>query len=173
MSSYLRTYKRRIIMIIAIDTNLQKGKKLLLTINNQVYCNKTIAPYYASIGSHIRHSLDVFSCVFKGIEEGNIDLSFRDRNIEVEEDINKGLRYFEDVQRNLQKIKGKDLNQIVFVNDDLGIEKVVVQHTLGSVLLQAHNHVIHHYASIGYIMCQLGVDLTSENFGYNPTTPKK
>ena len=55
----------------------------------------------------------------------------------------------------------------------MGIEKVVVQHTLGSVLLQAHNHVIHHYASIGYIMFQLGVDLTSENFGYNPTTPKK
>lgn len=161
-------------MIIAIDTNLQKGKKLLLTINNQVYCNKTIAPYYASIGSHIRHSLDVFSCIFKGVEEGNIDLSFRDRNIEVEEDINKGLRYFEDVQKNLQKIKGKDFNQIIFVNDDLGKEKIVVQHTLGSILLQAHNHVIHHYASIGYIMCQLGLDLTNKNFGYNPTTtPKK
>lgn len=160
-------------MIIAIDANLQKGIKLLRTINNQVYCNKTIAPYYASIGTHIRHSLDVFTCIFKGVEDRNIDFSFRDRNIQVEEDIKKGLRYFGDVQRNLQKIKGKDLNQIVFVNDDLGIEKVVVQHTLGSVLLQAHNHVIHHYASIGYIMFQLGVDLTSENFGYNPTTPKK
>ena len=49
---------------------------------------------------------------------------------------------------------------------------VTVNYTLASALIQAHSHAIHHFASIGYIISQLGIELPDADFGYNPTTPK-
>jgi len=40
------------------------------------------------------------------------------------------------------------------------------------VLIQAHSHAIHHFASIGYIICKLGIELPDTDFGYNPSTPR-
>ena len=55
-------------MIPAIAQNLNRGINLLNSINDQQYANNSTAPYYSSIGIHMRHILDVFQCVFKGIE---------------------------------------------------------------------------------------------------------
>ena len=62
---------------------------------------------------------------------------------------------------------------IVAVSDDLGSGVVTTNYTLGGALAQAHSHAIHHFASIGFIIHQLGIDLPDADFGYNPTTPKK
>jgi hypothetical protein len=43
---------------------------------------------------------------------------------------------------------------------------------LSSALIQTHRHAIHHFASIGYIINQLGIELPDNDFGYNPTTPR-
>ena len=45
------------------------------------------------------------------------------------------------------------------VNDDLGLGVVAANYTLGGILIQAHSHAIHHFASVGYIICQLGIEL--------------
>jgi len=58
------------------------------------------------------------------------------------------------------------------VSDDLGRGMIKAKYTLAAVLIQAHSHAIHHFASIGYIIHQLGIALPDEDFGYNPTTPK-
>ena len=42
-------------MIEAIETNLQRGIQLLNCISDDEYNNTTIAPYYSSIGVHMRH----------------------------------------------------------------------------------------------------------------------
>ena len=56
-------------MIPAITQNLNRGINLLNSINDQEYANNSTAPYYSSIGIHMRHILDVFNCIFQGIEE--------------------------------------------------------------------------------------------------------
>jgi hypothetical protein len=61
----------------------------------------------------------------------------------------------------------------VKVRDDLGLGMVTANYTLAAALIQAHSHAIHHFASIGYIISQLGISLPDGDFGYNPTTPKK
>ena len=65
------------------------------------------------------------------------------------------------------------MNCKITVSDDLGLGKISVNSTLAAVLLQAQSHAIHHYASVGYIIYQLGVELPDSDFGFNPTTPKK
>ncbi len=159
-------------MVNAIISNLKRGIRLLENINDLQYSDKSIAPYYSSIGGHMRHILDVFDCIFAGLESGKVDLTARKRNELAETKTVFGIAYFEKTINKLQEIKSQDFNILVEVSDDLGLGNVTVNYTLASTLIQAHSHAIHHFASIGYIISQLDIALPDADFGYNPTTPK-
>lgn len=159
-------------MINSIIKNLQRGVQLLKSIDDSQYSDNSIAPYYSSIGIHMRHVLDIFDCIFVGLENKHIDLANRKRNTLAEEKVNFGLDYFDTTIKKLAILKNKNLDFIVEVNDDLGLGEITANYTLASVLIQAHSHAIHHFASIGYIISQLGIELPDQDFGYNPTTPR-
>lgn len=159
-------------MITAIEKNLERGINLLNTISDEQYSNTSIAPYYSSIGRHMRHILDVFDCVFDGFENNTIvDLSARNRNESVELKIKEGINYFNQIIAKLRDLKTANFDQLISVSDDLGTGKIVQKYTLGGLLIQAHSHAIHHFASLGYIISQLGIEIPDEDFGFNPTTP--
>lgn len=160
-------------MIDAIEKNLNRGIQLLNCITDNEYNNTTIAPYYSSIGVHMRHILDVFDCVFDGLESGNINLINRKRNELAENSTQHGIAYFEEILQRLKLLESEDFNKIVVVTDDLGLGIVSTNYTLGGILIQAHSHAIHHFASVGYVISQLGIALPDVDFGFNPTTPKK
>jgi len=159
-------------MIQAITHNLQRGVKLLNSIDDSQYSDISIAPYYSSIGGHMRHILDVFDCIFEGLETGKVDLVARKRNELAESKTAFGIAYFEKTITILNQLQNTDFNQMVEVTDDLGLGTITVNYTLSSALIQAHSHAIHHFASIGYIINQLGIELPDNDFGYNPTTPR-
>jgi len=159
-------------MISAITHNLQRGIKLLNAIDDKQYGDNTIAPYHSSIGIHMRHILDVFDCIFSGLESRKVDLSARKRNELAETKVDFGLMYFEEIIEKLEKLESENLDIVVEVKDDLGLGVVTANYTLASALIQAHSHAIHHFASIGYVISQLGINLPDSDFGYNPTTPR-
>lgn len=160
-------------MFQAIKENLNRGIDLLNSITNEQYSDISVAPYYSSIGGHMRHILDVFDCIFDGLETKKVDLTARKRNKLAENETRYGIAYFEQVISQLEKIKETQLNDIVQVTDDLGLGNITANYTLASALIQAHSHAIHHFASIGYIIAQLKIELPDADFGYNPTTPKR
>jgi uncharacterized damage-inducible protein DinB len=159
-------------MIQAITHNLQRGVKLLNSIDDSQYSDISIAPYYSSIGGHMRHILDVFDCIFEALESGKVDLAARKRNELAQSKTAFGIAYFEKTITILNQLQNADFNQMVEVTDDLGLGTITVNYTLSSALIQAHSHAIHHFASIGYIINQLGIELPDNDFGYNPTTPR-
>lgn len=159
-------------MIEAIEKNLNRGIQLLKCISNEQYSNTTIAPYYSSIGSHMRHILDVFDCAFEGVASNQINLINRKRNELAENYTKNGIEYFEKTMTRLKSLEGEDFNKIVAVTDDLGLGVITANYTLAGILIQAHSHAIHHFASVGYIISQLGINLPDEDFGFNPTTPR-
>ncbi len=159
-------------MIDAIILNLKRGIRLLENIDDLQYSDKSIAPYYSSVGGHMRHILDVFDCIFDGLEYGKVDLTARKRNELAETKTTFGILYFEKTISKLQEIKSQNFNTLIEVSDDLGLGNVTANYTLASALIQAHSHAIHHFASIGYIISQLDISLPDMDFGYNPTTPK-
>lgn len=159
-------------MIEAIEKNLQRGISLLNTISNEQYSDATVAPYFSSIGCHMRHILDVFSCVFEGLEESNVCLSKRNRNQLVEQKTNLGIAYFENTIHQLKELEASDFSKKIIVSDDMGLGVECVNYSLGAILMQAHSHAIHHFASVGYIIYHLGIELPDADFGFNPTTPK-
>jgi uncharacterized damage-inducible protein DinB len=160
-------------MIDAIEKNLHRGIQLLNCISDDEYNNATIAPYYSSIGVHMRHILDVFDCVFDGLESGSINLINRKRNELAENYTQHGIAYYEEILQRLKLLENADFNKIVMVTDDLGLGIVSANYTLGGILIQAHSHAIHHFASVGYVISQLGIALPDIDFGFNPTTPKQ
>nr|BFF38085.1 hypothetical protein BACT7_29470 [Tenacibaculum mesophilum] len=160
-------------MIAAIDKNLQRGIKLLEAISDEQYSDTSIPPYYSSIGANMRHILDVFTCIFNGLNKNCVDFSDRERNHLAEQKTASGIAYFNEVIEQLYCLKAEDFDKIISVTDDLGTGKVTANYTLSSALIQAHSHAIHHFASIGFIINQLGIELPDADFGYNPTTPKK
>jgi len=160
-------------MIDAIEKNLKRGISLLTSISDKQYSDTSVAPYNSSIGCHIRHVLDIFSCVFKGLEHNFVDFSVRERNKCAEQQTSVGIEYFETIIHQLKTIKKEDFNTRIKVSDDMGLGNEVANYTIGSVLMQAQSHTIHHYASIGYLIYQLGIELPDVDFGFNPTTPKK
>lgn len=159
-------------MIEAIEKNLGRGIQLLKCISDEEYSNTTIAPYYSSIGGHMRHILDVFDCIFEGLDAKEINLINRKRNELAENYTKNGIEYFEKVVIDLQSLKTENFNEIVKVTDDLGLGVITANYTLSAILIQAHSHAIHHFASVGYVISQLGIQLPDEDFGFNPTTPR-
>ena len=159
-------------MINAITHNLNRGVKLLNSIDDSQYNDNSIAPYNSSIGGHIRHILDIFDCIFDGLETGEVNLAARKRNELAEQKTAFGLNYFKDTIEKLNQLKNTDLDLIVAVKDNLGLGEITQNYTLGSALIQAHSHAIHHFASLGYLINQLGINLPDNDFGYNPTTPR-
>lgn len=160
-------------MIKAIEINLQRGINLLNSISDSDYSEQSIPPYFSSIGCHIRHVLDMFTCVLNGVERGNIDLTNRERNQEAEQKCYAGIDYFQMIIKRMSLLSENDLKSEILITDDLGAGKITSKTTIGAALMQVQSHTIHHYASIGYIIHQLGIELPDSDFGFNPTTPNK
>ena len=159
-------------MIEAIEKTLLKGVKLLNTISNEQYSDGSVAPYYSSIGCHMRHILDMFSCIFEGLPSQTINLHKRNRDEMCEVQTDLGNEYFYKIIHQIKNLNPSDLNKTVAVSDNMGLGVETVNYSLGAILMQANSHAIHHYASVGYIIYQLGIELPDVDFGFNPTTPK-
>lgn len=157
-------------MTEAIIKNLYSGIKLLENISDTSYTDTSVAPYHSSIGVHMRHVCDVFDCIFEGLSTNNVDLSARKRMKLAEQKTTEGIVYFHKIIDLLQTVQSDQYDQLILVSDDLGLGTVQVNYTFASALIQAHSHAIHHFASIGYIIVQLGIELPDNDFGYNPTT---
>ncbi|MCG1036288.1 DinB family protein [Polaribacter sargassicola] len=160
-------------MISAIENNLQRGVNLLKVISDEQYSNSSVGPYHSTIGGHMRHVLDVFSCIFKGVDNNFVDFSVRERNELAEKQTSKGIEYFEEIILKLKDLNIEDFDKEISVCDDMGLGKETAKYTLAATLMQAHSHAIHHFASIGYLVYQLEIELPDADFGYNPTSPKK
>ncbi|MBL4745118.1 MAG: DinB family protein [Flavobacteriaceae bacterium] len=160
-------------MTAAIIKNLQRGIKLLETITDTSYTDTSVAPYYASIGVHIRHVGDIFECIFEGVPVNNVDFSARKRMELASQKTTEGIAYFQKIIESLRAVTPSQYEDLILVSDDLGLGVVQVKYTFASTLIQAHSHAIHHFASIGYIITQLGIEIPDSDFGFNPTTPRK
>lgn len=159
-------------MSLLIDsclTTLESTKTLLTKLPNDLYSDKSVAPYYSSIGSHVRHILDFYNCIINE-HENQVDLTKRERNLKVETNCEIALDYLKYLQKELQEMN-PDENRLIYVCDDLGSGTIELNYTFGALMAQANSHTIHHYAIINYILSSLGVSLQDSRFGFNPTTP--
>lgn len=154
-------------------STLSKSKLILSELSDEQLCRSDVHPYSASVGSHIRHILDFYSCIFKGLEEGEVDLTARKRDKKVEQNCSVAMVTVENTIKRLNGLIDQQADKQLKVYDDLGKGKICIDYTLGALLAQANSHTIHHYAIISYLMQKIGASVNDASFGYNPTTPIK
>ena len=150
---------------------LRKSQVLLDGLTNEQFSDTSVSPYYSSIGSHLRHILDFYDCIFNADEAGTIDLTARSRNKQFETNCDYALDYLNQIIGRLSATKFA-IDGVVMVVDDLGMGKIEIGYTYGALLAQANSHTVHHYAIINYIFDGLGIMINDCEFGYNATTPK-
>ena len=160
------------IIIQSTLKTLQKSEILLDHLSNTQLCDASVPPY-SSIGSHIRHILDFYNCIFSVDASHKIDLTARSRDKSVEADCDCAKHYLEQTVEKLKRMAHLDMNATVVATDDLGLGKTDITYTYAALLAQANSHTIHHYAIINFIFDTLGIVIDDPEFGYNPTTPKQ
>lgn len=151
---------------------LQKSTNLLASLSNEQLSDHSVPPYYSCIGSHIRHILDFYDCILEGVSKKEVDLTARRRDLKMHESCNYASVNLERVITSLKELEIFNLNEVIQVEDDLGLGKTNIPYTLGGLIAQANSHAIHHFAIISYILDRLGITVEDESFGYNPTTPR-
>ena len=58
----------------------------------------------------MRHILDVFSCIFNGLEERKVDFSARERNPRAEQNTAAGISYFNTIISKLHTLSEDDFD---------------------------------------------------------------
>jgi hypothetical protein len=157
----------------SLENTLNKSTLLLNSITEQVYVDNKKAPFFTSIGSHIRHILDFYKCIFNGLSENCIDLSVREREISIENNISIAKLEINDILQKIDNIKIYNLEKSILLIDDLGSGKISVPTNIYGILVQANSHTIHHYAIISHLLYSLNIQIPDKTFGYNPTTKIK
>lgn len=150
---------------------LQRAKLLLSALTNEQLGDESVPPYYSSIGSHLRHIIDFYDCILD-IEDGKVDLIARKRNLNVEIDCDSAEVYLDSIVNKLKQLNLEDYKDVI-VTDNLGIGITEIKYTYSSLLAQANSHTIHHYAIISYILNGLNLEIKDNDFGFNPTTPRR
>ena len=159
--------------ISSLQYTLKKSLVLLENISPLIYIDDTIGPFYSSIGGHIRHILDFYSSIFKGLNTYLIDLTDRDRNTAIETDVYFAKTEIKKVLEELESYSRYDLEEKYELIDDLGQGMVTIPTNLYAILVQANSHTIHHYAIISHLLYAYDIVIPDKTFGYNPTTPIK
>jgi len=159
--------------ILSLQSTLDKSLVLLEHITEIEYTDDSVGPFYSSIGGHIRHILDFYTSIFKGLDNYLIDLTTRERNTAIEHDICFAKIEIKKVLTELESYSGYDLEEKYELIDDLGQGKVSIPTNLYAIFAQANSHTIHHYAIISQLLFSFEIVIEDKTFGYNPTTPIK
>lgn len=117
-----------------------------------------------SIGSHLRHGIEHFTCFLDGLGNGMIDYDLRDRDEVIETDIVAARTAIAETRIRLMDIDAGNLGksiQIVQIPSP-GLEPASVSSSVVRELLFLSSHTIHHL-SLMYIHCtKAGVDLPKD-----------
>ncbi len=160
-------------IIAAVNYNLNQANELLSQIDADTYVNETVGPFFSSIGSHLRHTLDFFNCLIDGLDGNKIDLTARKRDNNIATNLESAKSLIHTIQETLFRFKDINTDYLIHVTDNLGQGNTEINYTLESVLSHANSHMIHHFAMIGYILHALDTKVNIKGFGYNASTPEE
>ena len=147
----------------------------LLDQIDQASYHKPLAVFKgSSLGQHVRHILDFYTCISKGCANDLIDYSKRQRDARIEQDKNFAKAMLNNLS---EEICGLDEAALIQVRADFSTEteldRPIVHSSIGREIMFAYDHALHHLAiiKIGIQTAFPNLDL-EENLGVAPATVK-
>ena len=127
---------------------LNQLQSIVKSLDNDEYSQETAVLSGASIGKHIRHIIEFYSCLLNGVSKNIIDYDLRERNVFLETNANYTTAYIDDIKNKLSVIKSdKSLQLYAAFSVDSDI-KFKIQTTFYRELAYTVEHAIHHMAII-------------------------
>jgi len=134
----------------------------------------------ASIGEHVRHALDHYSCLFNGLAQNLIEYDNRERRAEVEESRSIAKSRLRDTIEQLRALldstdHARTLQVKLLTGDGKTVQQSQATPGYGSSLARElaflHSHTVHHNASVAVLLRLYGVgDLVPRSLGIAPAT---
>lgn len=147
---------------------LEQGVEVLAGLDDRLYTEA--GRRGASVGDHLRHILDHYTCFFGGLAAGAIDYEARRRDAEIARRRSAGTRALHEAERRLAALDRSRMSALVRVALDDGAEPgETAVSTVKRELQFLFSHTIHHYALIAERLTEAGVAV-GEEFGVAPST---
>ena len=144
-------------------TVLQELIDFLCIVEAEHYTRPSQILSRATIGQHVRHSIEMYQCMLSGYEVGTVDYGKRKRDIVIESSPEYAITCLKDI---LQGIDKTDKSITLYNNEDHFAT------TFKRELFYCDEHTIHHLALIRVGINEIGGYQLSESFGVAPYTIK-
>ena len=150
------------------------GEALLEGLADADYCRRLEGAFGASIGAHYRHCLEHFGSLFAGIARGDVDYDARSRCPHLESNREFALARTRELHAMLRSLEDAEWGravQVQFTVSSGETASVRMMSTVAREVVFCLGHTIHHYALIGVIAGQFGIEVPA-GFGVAPSTQR-
>jgi len=150
---------------------LAQGAGFIADLPEGVYDRPCGTMMGATIGQHLRHSVDHVAAILTGLETGVIDYDHRDRGVPVESDPAVAAETIDALLQTLARLDADTTARPVTVRVMLTSagDTTDLASTIGRELAFAAHHETHHHAMIAAIAAHHGCPVPA-GFGVAPST---
>ncbi|MBS3739269.1 DinB family protein [Mesohalobacter halotolerans] len=151
--------------------NLKQIKDLTQNISEAEYRHSCRTLFNSSIGQHIRHSLEFYICLFKGLESNIVNYDERERQHDLESQPEIALK---EINKIINQLKAVLSNQNLEVKANYTSnenDEVCMHSSLYRELGFCLEHCVHHQALVKTGLKELDcLHLVDQSFGVAPST---
>ena len=141
---------------------LQRLKDVLSNINQRLYTHLNVKGR-ASVGQHVRHTLEFYQCLFQSKTEVNYDA--RNRNVLLESSADHASLAIDQIVSEVETLK-TDFPMQTLAEMPSALEMLSVSSSLSRELLYVLEHAIHHMALIRILIKDVQADFElDQTFG--------
>lgn len=149
---------------------LRQGAELLGGLDDRQYAEPATGMAGAGVGGHLRHCLDFYGCLLRGLEEGRVDYDARERDTRIETERDRALERIDEIAARLESLDADPtLPLFVRMDEEDDSERTWGLSSLRRELQFLLSHTVHHYALMAIILRGHGVE-TAPGFGFAPST---
>ena len=156
-------------IFIQMLEQLKSLNNLLLLLNDKKYNQKIAFLGNASIGSHIRHIVELLKCVTEGYKVGTVDYLNRVRNLLIENDKAFALQEINDLSEKV--IQSDKQMKIAIECNENNIPNFVNSSYFREIVYNSE-HAIHHLALIKVALREMKLEIVTDDFGMAYSTIK-
>jgi hypothetical protein len=152
-------------MFQTIQATLTELSEVLQRAGQERYTFPYPALNGATIGQHIRHTIELFDCVLNHYDDGHFSYDDRRRDLVLSSDLNAALQALERIGEQVQ-VPDKIMRSSYAFNERL----VEIDTTYYRELMYNLEHCIHHNAIVRIVLEADGLTALPEHFGVAPST---
>lgn len=158
--------------VTALVRLLDELREVVERLPDGVFARTPAGRPSGSPGAHVRHCLDHVAAFLDGAETGTMSYDHRRRGTAIETDRAAALARIVTLTGAVLDLDQRFLTRPLRLEVKLDARgtTIVVQSTVARELVFVINHTIHHNATMGLLLSEIGTDLP-HRFGVAPSTP--